>query len=73
MVVLGAVQVEQVQPQGIAHDTEAGKTHGRSSEHWIQGPSEKRDPDTCCKGNADYIVEKCPEKILMDIPKCGAA
>ncbi len=40
VVVPGAVQIEQVQPQGVAHDAEAGQAHGSSTEHGVQGQAE---------------------------------
>ena len=61
------VDLKQVQTKGIGDNAEAGKTHCGGTEHRIQCPSENRDPYTGSQWNADHIVEKCPEKIFVDI------
>ena len=71
-VVFGAVQVEQVQPQGIAHDTEAGKAHGRSPEHGVQGQAEG-DEHTGGQRDADDVVDERPEQVFVDVAQGGAA
>ena len=71
-VVFGAVQVEQVQPQGIAHNTEAGKAHGRSPEHGVQGQAEG-DEHTGSQRDADDVVDERPEQVFVDVAQGGAA
>ena len=72
MVVPGAVQIEQVQSQGVAHDAEAGQAHGSSTEHGIQRQAEG-DEQTSRQRDADDIVDERPEQVLVDVPQGGAA
>ena len=67
------MDLKKIQPQGICYHAEAGKAHCRSPEHRIQRPAENGDPHTCGKGDADDVVEKCPEKIFVDIAQGSPA
>ena len=73
VVVLRAADAEQVQAQGVRHDAEARKAHRRRAEHRVHLPAEQVDPCTGGKRDADDIVEKCPEQILVDIAQRSAA
>ncbi len=66
-------QSAQIQPQRIGHHTEGGEAHGRRTEHGIELPAQKGDKYACRQGDANAVVEKCPEQILMDIPQGGTA
>ena len=61
------VNFKQVQTKGICNDAEAGEAHCCSAKHRVECPAENRDPDTGSERNTDDIVEKCPEKIFVDI------
>ena len=67
------MNLKQVQSQRVGNYTEAGKAHGSSAEHRVQGPAEKRNPDTGCQRNTNYIVEERPKEILVDVAKSSAA
>ena len=67
------IHLKQIQAQGIGYDTEAGKAHGCRTEHRIQLQSEQRIPDSGCQRNADNVVEKCPEQVLVDVTQRCAA
>ena len=72
VVMLCAVQVKQVQPQSVAHHAEAGKAHGSCAEHGIQRQPQGNE-HTGCQRDADDVVDKCPEKVLLDISeRCTA-
>ena len=68
MIVPVIPELEQIQPQGVGHHAEAGKAHGRGAEHRIQRQPQG-DEHPGGQGYADGIVEKCPEKIFMNIAK----
>ena len=66
------IELAQVQPQGVGHHAEAGKAHGRRAEHGIQCQA-KGHKAACGQRNADDIVDKRPEQILVDIPQGSPA
>ena len=68
----GAPHIKQIQPERIGNDTDTAQAHGRSAKHWIQRET-KRDKQAGGQRDADSIVEKCPEQILMDISQRGSA
>ena len=68
----GAPHIKQIQPERIGNDTDTAQTHGRSAKHRIQRET-KRDKQAGGQRDADSIVEKCPEQILMDISQRGSA
>ena len=71
-VVLGAVHIEQIQTQGIAHHAEAGKAHGGGTEHRVQGQAEG-DEHTGRQRDADDVVDEGPEQIFVDVAQGNAA
>ena len=64
----GVVRFYQVQAQRVHTHEETGKRHGCRAVHRIQSDSEFRKCSRC-KRNADRVIEKCPEEVLMDVPK----
>lgn len=50
------MHLEQIQPQRVCHDAEAGKAHGRSAVHGIQLPTEQMDEHARRQRDADHIV-----------------
>ena len=56
-----------IQTKRIRHHAETGETHSSGAKHRIELPAQKREPDSRRQRNADYIVNKRPEKIFMDI------
>ena len=68
----GVPHVEQVQPQGVGHHTEAAQAHRRRAEHGVQGQAEG-DEQTGSQGNPHAVVEESPEQVLVDVPQCGPA
>ena len=72
VVVLGAVQVEQVQPQSVADDAEARQAHGGRAEHRVQRQTE-RDEHTSGQRDADDIINERPEQVFVDVAQGCAA
>ena len=61
-------RTECTQTQRIPNYENRAKTHRSRCKHRIQFPSEKRIEHTCCNRNSNYIINKCPEEILPNIP-----
>ena len=72
VVVFGAVQVEQIQAQRVADDTEAGQAHRGGAEHGVQRQAEG-DEHTGGQRDANDVVDEGPEQILVDVAQGGAA
>ena len=67
-----AVQVKQVQSQGVAHHAEAGKAHGSCAEHGVQRQPQGNE-HTGCQRNADDVIDKRPEQVFVDVAQGSAA
>ena len=63
-VVPGVMGIHQIQPQGVHAHKEAGQGHGRRAVHRFHLNSIQSHRQR----NADCVIEKRPEQILMDIP-----
>ena len=61
--------LEEIEPQGVCHNTKARKTHGRRAEHRIKLPSKQAYKNSCGKRYSYDVVNKGPEKIFLDIPQ----
>ena len=72
VVTLCAVQVKQVQSQGVAHHAEAGKAHGSCTEHGVQRQPQGNE-HTGCQRNADDVIDERPEQVFMDVTQGSAA
>ena len=72
VVTLCAVQVKQVQSQGVTHHAEAGKAHGSCAEHGVQRQPQG-DEHTGCQRNADDVIDKRPEQIFVDVAQGSTA
>ena len=72
VIVAAVIELAQVQPQGVGHHAEAGQAHGRRAEHGIQCQA-KGHKAACGQRNADDIVDKRPEQILVDISQSSPA
>ena len=72
VVTLCAVQVKQVQSQGVTHHAEAGKAHGSCAEHGVQRQPQG-DEHTGCQRNADDVIDKRPEQVFVDVAQGSAA
>ena len=72
MIVPVIPELEQIQPQGVGHHAEAGKAHGGGAEHGVQGQAQG-DEHPGGQRNADGVVEKRPEQVLVDVPQGGPA
>ena len=65
--------VKQIEPQGVGDHTEAGQAHGSCTEHGIQLPAQQGNEYAGCQGNAQRIVDKCPEQVFMNVAQGGTA
>ena len=65
-------QLEQIQAQGVRDHAEARQAHGRRAEHGVERQAE-RDEHARRDGDADGVVEKRPEQVLVDVAQRRAA
>ena len=66
------VQVKQIQAQGVRDHAEARQAHGRRAEHGAERQAE-RNEHARRDGDADGVVEKRPEQVLVDVAQRRAA
>ena len=60
-------------PQGVGHHKHAAETHSGSPQHGGQLNAQGQIQHACRNGNAQGIIEECPEQILADIADGGPA
>ena len=66
------MHAEKIQTQSVGNNTETGQTHGGCPEHGVQRQTQGN-KNAGGQGDADGIVKKGPEQILVDVPKGGPA
>ena len=72
MIVARIAQLEQIQAQGVRDHAEARQAHGRRADHGVERQAE-RDEHARRDGDADGVVEKRPEQVLVDVAQRRAA
>ena len=72
-VMTGAVELEEVQAEGVADHAEAGQAHRRRAEHGIHLPAEQMNERAGGQRDADNVVDERPEQILMNVGQSRAA
>ena len=72
MIVARIAQPEQIQAQGVRDHAEARQAHGCRAEHGVERQAE-RDEHARRDGDADGVVEKRPEQVLVDVAQRRAA
>ena len=66
MIVARIAQLEQIQAQGVRDHAKARQAHGCRAEHGVERQAE-RDEHARRDGDANRVVEKRPEQVLLDI------
>ena len=59
--------LEIPQPQSVGHHEYAAQAHGSRSQHGRKGNAKGQIQHPRRNGNAQRVVEKCPEQVLPDI------
>ena len=63
----GIRKAQQVQPERVGYHKEAGQAHGSGPEHGAQFPAEQGIIEPRRQRDADHVVEKGPEEVLVDV------
>ena len=61
-------QFSPIQAQAVQHYTDGTTCHGSTGNHRVKQDTIQWEQNTCRHRNAYQIIDKCPEKILMDQP-----
>ena len=72
MIMPRVAELKEIEPKGVGHHAEAGQTHRCRAEHRVQRQPQ-RDKHARREGNADGVVEKCPEEVFVNVAECRTA
>ena len=65
--------LEEAKPQGVGDHKYGAEAHGCCADHGVQENAESGIQCARCHGNAQAVIEECPEQIFPDIADGGTA